>query len=106
MNAFSDTGENNINFSWPAEPGQSFLVQISKDADFKKLVMSKDLDRPNLSIPRPDAGTYFIRVRATDADRFIGQFSKPQKFDIILRWTTGSGEPLGSGSGAVQPSKQ
>ena len=106
MNAFSDTGENNINFSWPAEPGQSFLVQISKDADFKKLVMSKDLDRPNLSIPRPDAGTYFIRVRATDADRFIGQFSKPQKFDVILRWTTGSGEPLGSGSGAVQPSKQ
>jgi hypothetical protein len=105
MNTFADNGENQINFSWPAEPGQSFLVQLSSDADFKKLLLSKELDKPNLTIPRPEAGTYYIRVRATDADRFIGNFSKPQKFDIVLRWTTGSGEPLNSGSGAVQPNK-
>ncbi|WP_395007634.1 FecR domain-containing protein [Undibacterium sp.] len=106
MSAFADNGENQINFSWPAEPGQSFLVQLSSDPDFKKLLLSKELDQPNLTIPRPEAGTYYIRVRATDADRFIGSFSKPQKFDIVLRWTTGSGEPLNSGSGAVQPNKQ
>ncbi len=106
MNAFSDTGENNLNFSWPAEPGQSFLVQVSQDSDFKKLLLSKDVDQANLSMPRPEAGIYYIRVRATDPDRFIGNFSKPQKFEVILRWTTSGGGPLSSDSGAVQPSKQ
>ncbi|MBC3874124.1 FecR domain-containing protein [Undibacterium flavidum] len=106
MNEVQDNGQNAMDFGWPAEPGQSFLVQISQDADFKKLYLSKDLEQASLSIPRPEAGVYFIRVRATDADRFIGNFSKPQKFEIQLRWTTSGGEPLESASGAVRPQKQ
>jgi hypothetical protein len=103
MNPVNDTGENLMNFSWPAEPGQSFLVQIAQDPDFKKIYFSKDLDASNVSIPRPETGIYFIRVRATDADRFIGNFSPAQKFEIRLRWTSGDGEPLHSGGGAVRP---
>lgn len=103
MNTVNDTGENNMNFSWPAEPGQSFLVQIARDPDFKKIYFSKDLDVASLTIPRPENGVYYIRVRATDADRFIGNFSPAQKFEIRLRWTTGNGEPLNSSGGAVRP---
>lgn len=105
MNEVKDTGQNQMEFTWPAEPGQSFLVQIAEDADFKKLYLSKELDQANLRIPRPEAGTYYIRVRATDPDRFVGNFSKPQKFEIFLRWTTGSGDPLDSASGTVRPQK-
>ena len=103
MNPVVDTGENTMNFSWPAEPGQSFLVQIAHDPEFKKIYFSKDLDVANVSIPRPEIGTYYIRVRATDADRFIGNFSPAQKFEIQLRWTTGNGEPLNSVGGTVRP---
>jgi hypothetical protein len=103
MNPVTDTGENTMNFSWPSEPGQSFLVQIAQDPDFNKIYFSQDLAVANVSIPRPETGTYFIRVRATDADRFIGNFSPAQKFEIRLRWTTGSGEPLNSAGGAVRP---
>lgn len=106
MNAVQDKGQNTIDFGWPAEPGQSFLVQISQDPDFKHLYLSKELEQASLSIPRPETGVYFIRVRATDADRFIGNFSKPQKFEIQLRWTTGAGDPLESVSGTVRPQKQ
>jgi hypothetical protein len=103
MNPVNDTGENTMNFSWPAEPGQSFLVQIAQDSDFKKIYFSKDLNVANVNIPRPDTGIYYIRVRATDADRFIGNFSPAQKFEIRLRWTTGNGEPLNASGGAVRP---
>jgi len=103
MSPVNDTGENMMNFSWPAEPGQSFLVQIAEDSQFKKIYFSKDLDVANVSIPRPEVGVYYIRVRATDADRFIGNFSPTQKFEIRMRWTTGSGEPLNSSAGTVRP---
>lgn len=103
LNPFNDNGENNISFSWPSEVGQHFLVQIAKDITFKNIFLSKETDRPNLDLPRPEAGTYYIRVQATDADRFVGQFSQPQKFEIRLRWTTGTGEPLNSIGGTVRP---
>lgn len=106
MNEVQDKGQNTMDFGWPAEAGQSFLVQISQDADFKNLYLSKELEQASLSIPRPEAGVYFIRVRATDADRFVGNFSKPQKFEIQLRWTTSGGDPLESMGGAVRPQKQ
>jgi hypothetical protein len=103
MNAFNDSGDDKLNFSWPSEPGQSFLVELAEAADFKKLYLSQTTSQANLSIPRPEAGIYFIRVRATDADGFVGQFTKPQKFEIFLRWTTGYGEPVQSSGGAVRP---
>lgn len=106
LHEVQDKGQNTIDFGWPAEPGQSFLVQISQDPAFKQLYMSKETEQASLSIPRPEAGVYFIRVRATDADRFIGQFSKPQKFEIQLRWTSSGGEPIESIGGAVRPQKQ
>lgn len=102
MPEFKDNGAQQLNFAWPGEPGQSFFVQVARDIDFKKLILSKDTETPNVDLPRPESGVYYIRVRTTDADRFRGEFSKPQKFEIEMRWTTGSGEAVQSISGSIK----
>lgn len=103
MNAPADDGSNQLSFNWPSEPGQKFLIQIALDAAFNNVYLSKELDQAELRIPRPDSGLYFIRVRATDADGYVGAFTATQKLNIFTRWTTSSGEPIQSGSGIVKP---
>ncbi len=106
VNPFEDKGGQQLEFSWPSEPGQRFLVQIANEPEFKKPLFSKEVNEARVQMPRPESGIYYIRVRATDADRFIGIFSQPQKFEVGLRWITGTGETLQSMSGVVRPNAQ
>lgn len=105
MNPVNDSGKDELEFSWPSEPGQEFLVQISEDKDFNTLYLKKETKDPKLAIKRPLAGTYYIRVRATDEDGFVGRFSATQKFEIYQRWTSSNGEALQSLGGAVRPTQ-
>jgi hypothetical protein len=100
--SFSDSQSKQISFNWTAEPGQKFLIQIALDAEFKRLYLSQESDQAELKIPRPTAGEYYIRVRATDADGYVGAFSATQKITIQSRWTTSDGEAINSGSGAIR----
>lgn len=100
--AAPDEGNGNqLSFNWMSEPGQTFLIQISADAEFKKLYLNKELDKAELKIPRPEAGTYFIRVRSTDPDGYVSAFSATQKITLLPRWTSGDGTAIQSGSGPV-----
>ncbi|MBC3910159.1 FecR domain-containing protein [Undibacterium umbellatum] len=97
-----DEGNGNLlSFSWASEPGQKFLIQISTDAGFKKLYLDKELDKAELKINRPEAGTYFIRVRSTDPDGYVSAFTSTQKITLLPRWTSGDGTAIQSGSGPV-----
>lgn len=100
--SFSDSQSKQISFNWTAEPGQKFLIQIALDAEFKRLYLSQESDQAELKIPRPTASEYYIRVRATDADGYVGAFSATQKITIQSRWTTSDGEAINSGSGAIR----
>ena len=104
MNPVKDTGDNTLSFNWPSEPGQKFLVQIATDAAFSAIYLARELDQPQISIPRPEAGAYFIRVKATDADGYVGAFSATQKVTIFTRWVSGNGEPINANGGAIRPS--
>lgn len=103
MHAPLDTGENKLSLNWPSEPGQKFLLQIARDASFNSLYLSEQLEQPQLNIERPAAGTYFIRVRATDADGYVGAFSATQKLTILARWISSNGEPVQSAGGVIRP---
>ncbi|MDO8179538.1 MAG: FecR domain-containing protein [Undibacterium sp.] len=103
MNPVKDTGDNTLSFNWPSEPGQKFLVQIATDAAFSAIYLARELDQPQISIPRPEAGAYFIRVKATDADGYVGAFSATQKVTIFTRWVSGNGEPINANGGAIRP---
>ncbi len=93
--------DNQMSFNWNGEPGQSFSLQIARDAEFKQLVLQRDLTKPELKIPRPEAGVYFIRVRASDPDGYVSPYSATQKFTITPRWQTSDGSSLNTGSGTV-----
>lgn len=67
-----------ISFTWPAEPGQTFLFHLARDEGFADIVVEQHLDQPRTTLPRPEAGTYHLRVRATDADGFVGPFTATQ----------------------------
>lgn len=67
---------------WAAEPGQRFLFQMARDAQFSTLHTERKLDEPGITLPRPDAGSYFIRVQATDPDGFVGPFTATQRIDV------------------------
>ncbi|MFZ6872277.1 FecR domain-containing protein [Undibacterium sp. Di27W] len=97
-----DEGNGNLlSFNWASEPGQKFLIQISTDAEFKKLFLDKELDKAELKIARPQAGTYFIRVRSTDPDGYVSAFTATQKITLLPRWTSGDGTAIQSGGGPV-----
>lgn len=71
-----------LSFAWSGEPGQTFLFQVARDADFTDLVVERQLDEPTVNIDRSEPATYYMRVRATDADGFVGPFTTPQTFEV------------------------
>lgn len=75
-------GEAEIAIAWSGEPGQTFLFQFARDAKFSDLVAEQRLAQPRTTLPRPEGGTYFLRVQATDADGFVGPFTRPQTIDV------------------------
>lgn len=100
--SFRDSEGKNITINWQSEPGQRFLIQIATTADFSSLYLSKELTEAELKLPRPPSGDYYIRVKATDADGYVGAFSAAQKIRIEARWTDSSGEAIRSNDGVVR----
>ncbi|MCB6183453.1 FecR domain-containing protein [Leeia sp. TBRC 13508] len=90
---------NSLSFNWKGEADQRFVVQLSDDKAFKENVLSFSTETPTLTIPRPDAGEWFIRIKAIDPDGFESSFTKPQKFMIYRRLVTSDGQPVLNGQG-------
>jgi hypothetical protein len=75
-------GDDQLTFGWSGEPDQAFLFQLARDANFTDLVAERQLDQPATALPRPPAGIYYMRVRATDSDGFVGPFTGAQKIEV------------------------
>lgn len=74
--------EKALDFAWKGEPGQTFLFQLARDAAFTDLVAEKHLAGPATTLPRPEPGTYYLRVRATDDDGMVGPFTRAQRVEV------------------------
>jgi hypothetical protein len=74
--------EKSLNFTWVAEPGQTFRLQVARDDRFADLVADLALDEPRVSLPRPEPGAYFMRVQATDPDGYVGPYTSTQRFEV------------------------
>ena len=66
-------------FAWSGDPGQRFEYQLAEDDRFDTLVASGEVGVPELSLPRPGPGAYFLRLRAIDPDGFVGAYSSAQQ---------------------------
>lgn len=99
----ANIGQKEIQFSWSAAPGQRFTFQVAATPDFATLLHNIESSKAEVALPRPEAGTYYARVRSTDDDGFVGAFSPAQKFSVPLQWRTeydapleSQGQPLGT----------
>lgn len=95
--------DNRVQLAWTALPGQTFDVQVARDADFAQLVSDQRLQQPQFEAALPGPGRYHVRLRAREADGFVGPYSVPQTFEVIdcVRDAGGScvqsaGQPLRS----------
>lgn len=97
-----DPAGNALAFSWQAEPGQKFVTEIARDAGFTSLFLTQATSAPEISIPNPPGGSYFIRIKAIDPDGYVGPFSAVQKIVVGSRWVTSDGSPL-LNAGGITP---
>ena len=74
--------EDELRFSWSALPGQTFLFQFSPDPQFARIEFERNLNEPRIVLKRPAPGTYYMRVRATDRDGYVGPFTTVQRIEV------------------------
>ena len=84
-------GENEMAFRWSkGEPGQTYRFQLSEDSDFETLVNESQVENPEITIAKPEWGTYYMRVATIDTDGYEGPFSTAQKIEVpyegLLHW--------------------
>jgi hypothetical protein len=94
-------GSSGIQFRWSGEPGQIFQFELAHDSKFAKPILSRALNQPQFELPRPGPGTYFIRIRATDPDGFVGPYSAPQTFTVASCLTDSNGRCVSAAYGIV-----
>ncbi len=85
----SEISDDQIRFRWrEGEPGQHYLLQLANTPDFAQPLLEKTTDKAAVAMPRPDAGEYFMRVKAIDADGFAGPFGATQRITVpgTLPW--------------------
>ncbi len=69
-------------FAWQGEPGQRFEYQLADDKAFDKRIAEGAVDSPEVKLDKPGPGAYYLRIRAIDADGFVGAYSSPQKIVV------------------------
>ncbi len=71
-----------LTLAWAGMPDQSYHWQIAPSGDFSSIEKEGDSAKPSIELPMPDAGTYFVRVRATTSDGIEGPYSGAQKIVV------------------------
>jgi hypothetical protein len=71
-----------LTLAWVSEPGQTFLFQLARDVEFTGMVIEQQVVDPAITIARLAPDTYYMRVRATDADGFVGPYTQPQIINV------------------------
>ena len=72
-----------MTFRWSAGlPGQRYQFQLAKDVNFEDIVVSSEVSEPQLTIPRPESGFHYLRMRSVEADGYVGPYGPVQRIDV------------------------
>jgi len=72
-----------MTFAWrAAEEGQSFQFQFARDKEFNEILHEESTAASQLTIAKPDSGTYYLRIKTIESDGFQGPWGKPQAVDV------------------------
>lgn len=77
---------NTVSLAWSGEPGQRFRLQVAGDREFRAITVDQTLAEPRIALPKPPAGTYYVRVQAIDPDGYVGPFTASQSFTVPPPW--------------------
>jgi hypothetical protein len=93
---------NQLVFTWGSEPGQAFEFQLARDPAFGDVVVNLKLREAQVPLDRPRPGRYYMRVRAIDADGYVGPYTATQSFELPNCLTSAAtGQCVGAGSAGV-----
>ena len=71
-----------LEFNWSGEPGQTFEFQVADNVKFVNPKLVQTVASPQMVLPLPNPGTYYMRFRAIDADGFVGPYTAAQRFRV------------------------
>lgn len=75
-----------LTFRWStAAPGLQYDFQLARDVDFTVLEQESRVSEAQVSLPRPDSGVYYLRVRTIEADGYVGPYGPVQRIDLPAR---------------------
>lgn len=78
-----EVGDEQLTLRWrQGLPGQSFHVQLAATPEFSTPLLDARTPDNTATIPRPEGGTYFIRVKTIDVDGFEGPFEPAQTIQL------------------------
>lgn len=63
-------------------PGVRYQVQVARDAAFTQLLLDETTAVAERLLPKPEAGTYHVRVRTVGADGRAGAFGQAQVVEV------------------------
>ena len=72
-----------MTFRWSAGlPDQQYQFQLARDSNFEAIVISTQVSEPQLTIPRPESGFHYLRMRVIEADGYLGPFGPVQRIEV------------------------
>ena len=88
-----------LHLRWPAEPGQSFRVQVSASEDFSAPLVDERLEAPAWSSTTLPPGDYFVRIQTRDPSGLESDFSTPRQVRAQPPVRSGAGLPVTAADG-------
>jgi hypothetical protein len=81
--------DGSVELTWSGRPQDKQQVQLARDADFKTVVASADLDQARWALPQPEqSGSYYFRYRSVEPDGFTTPWSSTLTFEVPRDWRT------------------
>ncbi len=81
-----EVSDDEMLFRWGGEPGQRFEYQFSDDGTFARTRAAGETTAPELVMPKPSFGTYYLRIRSIDADGYVNAWSGAQRVEVPGPW--------------------
>lgn len=75
--------ENQMTFAWrAAAEGQSFHFQFARDKAFTDIMHDLPVTTSQITIAKPDSGTYYLRIKTIESDGFQGPWGPHQIIEV------------------------
>lgn len=78
--------DDEIEFRWRAAgPGVSYEFELARDERFADVVVTQAVPEAQIKLPRPAAGSYYVRARTVYPNGIVSAYAGTQRIDIPER---------------------